>query len=415
LDRFATTISRDAVMKTKLLMSATALALATIAPASHAALGDLSLVNYVTYGDGQSFSLPIAELICGQNFGGAFNGVDCGTYRVASTPGNIKDLVVIATGAEGGPVTTNFSGMDNAYSTPSGVNGSIFFTPESNTDGVGTSRGFQGTIANNGESTWDSSLAALKTFLAGDAPIFFFNNNQVNSGATTNQNLGAWARLSITDDQNQLVDLDPLTAGVQTLVFANRTRVTGVNTCEGGIGSPAPYAIVPQGGGCPSPVDPDNFSKFNDQAGQPDPVFGDNTATDYVLSGGAVCLGPAPLFAPVPCSGPHAFGPINHNLGADTVAYAIIFPELTAALNALFANQNIDLSQYTFHLDLRLGCELTGDPDNPTCTGRSLNNGYEQLFLGTTAQVTDIPVPAPGTLALLGGVLALLGLRRRFG
>jgi hypothetical protein len=397
-------------MKTKLLLSATALAFSGLASTSYAAVGDLSLIPYVSYGDGQSFSLPIAEAFCGANVGGAFAGVDCTTYRVPSTPGHIQDLVVIATGAEGKQVTTNFTGMDNAYSTPSGVSGSINFTPVSNTDGVGTSRGSQGTILNNGLTTWDSTLAALQTFLAGDNPVFFFNNNQTNSGSTADQNLAAWARLSITDGSNTLIDLDLTTPGIQTsLAFTNRTPITGPSSCLGGTGAPSPYAVVPLGGGCPSAVDPNNVFKFID-AGAP-PVVGTNAATDYVLSGGQVCLNAS--FVPVVCGSPtQAFGPFNHNLGADTVAYAIIFPELNAVLAALFGNGALNLANYTFHLDLRLGCDLTSDPNNPICTGRSLNNGFEQLFLGTLEGVTT-GTPEPGTLALLGGILGIWAVSRR--
>ena len=403
-------------MKMKRVCMATVAALSVVSAAANAALGDLTNIPYVTYGDGQSYSLPIAQIVC-QN-SASFNGVDCGTYRVASTPGQIQDLVVLATGSEGQQVTTNFSGMDNAYSTPSGVNGSPYFAPESNTDGTGTSRGFEGTIANNGETTWDSSLAALQTFLAGNDPIFFFNNNQVNSGDSADQQLAAWARLSITDGSGNLVDLDPNSVA-NTLVFANRTPITGINSCLGGTGAPSPYAVVPDGGGCPSAVDPDNFSKFID-AGNP-PVVGDNTATDFVLSGGRVCLDGN--FVPVPCGGANVvYNNIDHNLGADTVAYAIIFPELNAALASLFANQALDLTQFTFHVDFRMGCNLPEVPDgstqqpndtmpDPICTGRSLNNGFEQLFLGTAVSVTN--VPEPGTLALLGGMLAIIPLVRK--
>ena len=45
-----------------------------------------------------------------------------------------------------------------------------------------------------------------------------------------------------------------------------------------------------------------------------------------------------------------------------------------------------------------------------------LNNGYEQLFILTTEQLEQFPVPNPGSLMLLGASLALTGVsawRRR--
>jgi len=55
-----------------------------------------STSNTVTFGDAVSYSLPILGL------------------SVQSSPGQIEDCIVLATGSSGGPVTTNFAGMDNA-------------------------------------------------------------------------------------------------------------------------------------------------------------------------------------------------------------------------------------------------------------------------------------------------------------
>lgn len=57
------------------------------------------------------------------------------------------------------------------------------------------------------------------------------------------------------------------------------------------------------------------------------------------------------------------------------------------------------------------GCnQLTGDQAD--CTGRSLNNGYEQIFLSTASNLNR--VPEPGVLALLGiGMIGLWGGTRR--
>jgi hypothetical protein len=168
-------------MKTSLRLTAMLLSLSAVCGTAFAnPIVNLNGQNYVQYGDAQSYSLPtLINTACGGNTAGC-------QYNVTSTPGAIKDLVVIATGSEGGGLTTNAAGMDDAYSTPSGVNGSTFFQTS-----VGTQRGVDGTIVNNGASTWDASLASLKTFLASDQMVFFFNNNQINGGNT--QSLAAWA------------------------------------------------------------------------------------------------------------------------------------------------------------------------------------------------------------------------------
>ncbi|WP_168226696.1 hypothetical protein [Rhodoferax sediminis] len=151
--------------KFQLLAVGAALAAGIAAPAQ--ATLDLSGASYVTYGDANSYALQVDGTIAGSIGPGS-------PFYVNSTPGAIKDLIVVATGASGGPVNTNLPGMDNALSTPSGTGGSNFFS-----------------------GIWNSTLAAFTGF-ANAAPIFFFNNNQVNSGASTNQNVAVWAQVSLT-------------------------------------------------------------------------------------------------------------------------------------------------------------------------------------------------------------------------
>src|SRR5689334_15159214 len=70
---------------------------------------DLTGAGFVQYGDAQSYALAVLnyQAVGGNNPGDPF--------YVNSTPGAIKDLIVIATGAGGTGVTTNVAGMDNAY------------------------------------------------------------------------------------------------------------------------------------------------------------------------------------------------------------------------------------------------------------------------------------------------------------
>ena len=80
----------------------------------------------VLYGDFYTYSLPIPAWRYSLQFGG---GVGPGNpYYVDSTPGSIKDDVVIATGANGVPVNTNVAGMNDAYQTPNGNGGLPYFS-----------------------------------------------------------------------------------------------------------------------------------------------------------------------------------------------------------------------------------------------------------------------------------------------
>jgi len=361
-----------------------ALLLTASLPAS-AAMIDLTGIGYVTYGDFNSYSMPIAAIQAGCT---NFNNT-C-PYYIQSGPGQIQDLIVVATGAAGQGVNENFVGMDNAYSTPSGVSGSNFFSTPTFADPIE-----QGTINNEQSTTWDSSLLALKSFLNGDAMTFFFNNNNLNGA--NEQSLAAWAQIEVTD--------------------ANGNRMGIFDFTNNG----GTYDLVSEGGGGTFLGDVGNYSSSGSG-----PLIGDNAATDYVLAGGPICinltLSPGTP-VPVSCSSPLAEeGPINHNLGADTAAYAVVAPELNTLLSSLFALDDAALSQFTMHIDLRLGCDTGfGVAGDEICSGaqsgfgKNINNGYEQLFIGTSRIAIPPPpnlVPAPGVLFLFASGLIALGLRR---
>lgn len=332
-------------------------ALATGVAGNAQAVLDLSGADHVTYGDANSYALQVEGVIAGDTGPGS-------AYYVNSSPGAIQDLIVVATGASGVQVTTNAAGMDDALSTPSGVSGSNFFS-----------------------GIWNSTLAAFTGFLAGENPLFFFNNNQVSSGAATNQNVAVWAQVSLTGAG----------ANTQYFTFSNLGSL---------------YAMFTEGGG----------GVFNGVAGTgalggidvaasalPGPLAGTNAATDYVLSGGPVCLTAANI--PVSCSNPGAVtGPINNNLGANQAAYAISAP----ALNDFLADWLIGaFPEYTdIHVNLRFGCDpATGIAGVGDCIARDANDGFEQLFIGTSTTV--IQVPEPGMLVLLAFGLLGLGLAYR--
>jgi hypothetical protein len=347
--------------KHQLLAGITALA-ATFAGDAYATLS-LTGQTYVTYGGANSYALQVDSTISG------CTGPGCPLY-VKSTPGAIQDLIVIATGASGVPVNTNVAGMDNAMPTPNGTGAPNFFS-----------------------GIWNSTLAAFTGALNGLNPIFFFNNNQVNSGASTNQNLATWAQVSLTG------------AGMNTLFL------TFTNTAH-------PYALFTEGGGGVFMGTAADFTTAGlnvAPSALPGPLAGTNLRTDYVLSGGAICLNAANN--PVSCSDPSAVsGPINNNLGANQAAYAIDAPALDTFLtgweNGLFQG-------YTdIHVNLRFGCDPAtigtngGTAGVGDCVGRDANNGFEQLFVGTAATVTNVPEPESLWLISLG-LLGLVVARRR--
>jgi hypothetical protein len=357
----------------------------------------------VTFGDAVSYSLPIL-------------GID-----VQSSPGQIQDCVVVATGASGQGVTTNLAGMNDAYATPNGTGGSPYFRtgdPTSAPDPGTSGPAFLGDSA----TSWDTRVSALKTFLAGNDMVVYFNHNQTKSGSTIDEDLYIWAQVRLVDDKCVGANGLPISAaacaaagGAPTLYF----YVTSIPNATGltNFGQPGadptaytgpqslPTSTYPGGpdGTCSAtPVSSTGTFPSGDQG----TGTGSGDACFMVRSLGHICLsGPVGVIGsvPVPCSGPHV-AEVDENLGANNVANAVIFPEINAILDA--ATNPYGVVQF----DIRMGCSL-----GVACpAGSPLNNGYEQLFLGRLSPTVGPPglAPEPATLALFGLGLLVAGLGR---
>ena len=341
-----------------LLLSSTAI--------THASTIDLSGQGWVTYGDANSYSLPLSGL------------------EVMAGPGQISMFTKLGLNAVG-QLPNPQPGMDDA-----------FRTPEANTvEGFRMSASNEPTDTGNWDRDgwWDTSLFALdaEANLAQNSAVFFFANNE--TGGEANDNLAAWARFELTK--------------ISTNDLLGRFDLTNDPDHDGqGYGPP------PAGGGAPL-GDPADYTSNGEEP----------FVSDFVMSGGNVCVNSSGLL--VDCSDPDVVTDAEHNLGGDRAAYAIVLPELDALIAGL-VDANQDLNDYALHVNFRLGCgpELTqaggtfptipqGSSGNTLCDPNyALNGGAEKVFMGTQLR-PGISVPEPATLAMFAIGLITLGYFRR--
>ena len=339
-----------------------ALASAIGTPSTLAGTIDLTGLPFVTYGDGQSYSLPISQAL------------GCTTCEVMAGPGQIDIYTKLGLQSQLGNSTP---GMDDAFDTPSA----------NNTDGFRMGAGNEPTPTFTGDRVgwWDTTLTALnsKVDLFNNSMVFFFANNETGGG----DNLAGYARIELTGP-----------GGV--LVPGGRFELTNDFNHDG----VAPYGAFTSGGGIPN-GNPAAYTSLN-QA----PVV-----ADFLQSGGEVCV-PIPPTNAIQC--------FQHNLGGDRAAYAVVFPELNALIAGLILG-GADLSQYALHVEYRLGCgpesnTAQGSPSFPQVPAGggtecdpnyAINGGSEKVFIGTQALTTSLPVPS--SLLLAGIALLGLGYARR--
>lgn len=329
-----------------------------------AATVDLSGKGYVTYGDANTYSLPLSGL------------------QVLSGPGQIDLFVKLGLGANG-QLGNSKPGMDNAFDTPQANNVDGFRMNVGNEPG-----GTEGLWDRVG--WWDATLAAMnsKLDLLMNSIVFFFANNETGGGSSAN--LAAWARVEVSQ--------------ISTSTVLGRYDMTNDIQHDGqGYGPP------PVGGGVPL----GNPGLYTSNGAGP-------FVSDFLQSGGQVCLNA--FFQFTDCSGPGVVISQQHNLGGDRAAYAIVLPEMDALISTLVSAPGSNLNDFAIHVQYRLGCgpELNqvggGFPTVPVgqtteCDPNyALNGGDEKVFLGT--QLLQNEIPEPGSLALMCLAFALLPIFR---
>ena len=352
-------------MKIKSMLGLSGLALAAAVAASSPAnaailpapnCGTVTGTNCLVFSDFTVYSLALLNFQAGA---GDLNQPSDPFY--VSTNGiDLQNAIVINTGVGGqGAVNTDQIGgglVDNAYDNPSLPGNGL-----ANFVGSAGNQGAQGAaIPNNSSTTWDISVDALNTYLAGGQLEFYFNLNQTNSPQTTYldnpQDALGWLSVTLSDS---------------TGVNAPMTFFLNGNNCTGTIGLPGSTACDPT-----QSVDP-NIDPNADilPAGE-----------EWAYIHGQICAADdGSLIGFGACTGPG--NTINQNLGATPAAFALTSEALSFWLNSG------DFDKMS--VDLRMAAQT---------------NGYEQLIIMAGPQVN---IPEPITIGLFGAGLIGAGLIRR--
>lgn len=135
--------------------------------------------------------------------------IPSGPYTVPSGPGQIKDQVVILTGSDGqqmNNITSPFAAgtaVDNPFLTPAGNQGASFSMSAANEPG--------GSFAGDRSGSWEVSIAALNSYLNGNALVFLFDNNQEGTGYS--QALNIWGQVRILNAAGVVQDCVEFSTG----------------------------------------------------------------------------------------------------------------------------------------------------------------------------------------------------------
>jgi hypothetical protein len=211
-----------------------AVAFVGVASATTLSLPAPNLYQPTAFGDAQVYSLELLNLIENNN-----KLSQQSQFNVTAAEGQIKDLIVIGTGAKGTSSTNTAGVADDAYLTPSGSN--EFFSTRNSEPTNGP--------AGDLENSWEVSIASLITYLTDPATlqtynlVFLVDSNQ--EGNLEGQTQFFWARI-------QGVDADGNNTGTRrSPETTSRTPVT--SACPRQPANPTPLPALPATSGrCPT-------------------------------------------------------------------------------------------------------------------------------------------------------------------
>jgi hypothetical protein len=331
--------------------------------------------NCLVFDDFTVFSMSFLQ----NNLDGSLKPLPGDTYYIDSSPGKIKDDIVIASSPQAAKNNGDIGpAIDDAFDTPNGGSdlfammadyeptpngftgdniqqaGSVLSNPNNlDIDGDGTGDGnLDGKL-----SLWDISTSDLTSFLAGEDLLFFFNLNETgaNDALDSGQDMLAWLRVYLTNSLSGDV-VEFTLSGNNTAIPAiqSQAQTAGVDNILPGIDDEWAYV---HGEVC---VDSTN--------------------------GAVLGLGSCNV------NGNPANGiTVDQNLGANSAAFGLWNNDLN---NALYSG---DYDVMT--VDLRMS---------------HIENGYEQLFIraGQVGERVDIPEPA-SLLLILFAIVGLGWSKRR--